>query len=161
MFDPDKWAESVDNQLKKRADQANQSQQMFLERRKMLAQEGPLFWPKVREASKQCCDAYNKRKQHEVLFFADIGDKVFTIKRTDAAGMELIVEQVRGIGYKINVQSQFPKYRQVYQPQIFDGGDGSVELCSSDNVPVTPEEVATAAMSAFLGAYQTSSTATA
>lgn len=94
MFDPDKWAEETEKRLKEHKDSQAQQKQESFQRAKLFNEEAPHFWPKVRDAFKQLCEAYNKRQDKDLLFFGDIGQFVFSVRRTDnPGGADVLVER--------------------------------------------------------------------
>jgi hypothetical protein len=147
MFDPDKWAESVDRTLKDVSEKRRQQAEAFTERRKLLQQEAPSLWPKLKAAFKQLCDSFNKRQGREALLLADTSPEMFLIRLVDSPNMVATVLRDHAHG---SLSVTVGQYKEAYKVVVIEDGSGSVTYAKG-NIPLSAEEIALIAMNAFFG----------
>lgn len=145
MVDPDKWAEGIEHSRKQTADAKRTEQEAFVLRRQIFNDESPKLWPQVRDAFEKFCESYNKHR--DILYRADIGPTTFVVKRKDIPMIMIEVSLISG--RRLSVISDVGKYHATYDPQVFENGHGTVAYVS-DGAPVTPGEIAAAALESFV-----------
>ena len=145
MLDPEQWADGIEKRRKEAAEANKVEQEAFVARRELFKEEAPALWPKVVEAFQSFCDSYNKRR--DILYRADIGPQAFVVRRKDVAGLAITVQSAQG--FRLLVTSDVERYRVLYEVSVFANGHGTVSYVS-DGTPITPEEIAAAALEQFL-----------
>jgi hypothetical protein len=149
MIDPDKWAETIENELRQREEADANKGEIFLAKRRLLDSQSPLLWKELAQTMRDLATAFNKRRN--ILTIHDEGESL-SVRRSDDMGAAHLSAGFLRPQNKITLMIQPGSLFQSYAAKVIPGtGEGVVCLVREDSeagskTQYSVEEIATAAM---------------
>ncbi len=151
MIDPEKWAEQMDGELRRKDESAAAQGEVFLAKRKLLDTHTPLLWKQLVASLTDFAAAFNKRRGNTLTIEDDGGD-LFCIRRSSDAGAALLSATFYHLENRVGILIQPGSCFRNYTAKVIPGsGEGIVCLVwenpeTGNKSQIAIDEIASAAL---------------
>lgn len=148
MLDLDRWAESVDKEIRQEQESRASVREEFIIRRKLIEGHAIRLWNELIDEFRARCDAFNSLKGHPVIVFDQSGVYSFTVRRD--GGIDTLTGTYDPVTNFIGVTARSCRLYESYQPQVIASGDGQVVLASKNDRSYACSEIAENCLGPFI-----------